>query len=87
MTRRVTRRGILRYDRQFDRFWVQCGADSVSLHCGETIGLRIGRQFMWGRLEVDIAGSWYIIFPTSTDHTPTALTLRKTAIYDAKVYL
>ncbi|WP_029420178.1 DUF5348 domain-containing protein [Alicyclobacillus macrosporangiidus] len=87
MTRRTAKRGTLRYDRQWDRFSVQCGDDSVSLHCGEVIGLRIGRQFVWGRLEMDMAGSWCIIFPGSTDGKSTVLTLRKAATYDAKIYV
>ncbi|SFV09616.1 DUF5348 domain-containing protein [Alicyclobacillus macrosporangiidus] len=87
MTRRAAKRGTLRYDRQWDRFSVQCGDDSVSLHCGEEIGLRIGRQFVWGRLEVDMAGSWCIIFPGSTDGKSTVLTLRTAGTYDAKIYL
>ncbi|MCL6627383.1 MAG: DUF5348 domain-containing protein [Alicyclobacillus shizuokensis] len=87
MTSRIAKRGTLRYDRQFDRFWVQCGDGSKSLHCGEGIGLRIGRQFVWGQPEMDMSGSWCIIFPAPTHGKSTVLTLRKAATYDAKAYL
>lgn len=87
MSRQAEKRGILRYDKECDRYWIQCEYETISLSCGEVVGLRIGQRYVWGRLEVDLAGSWCIIFPGSTDGKSTVLTLRTAGTYDAKIYL
>ena len=81
----ATKCGILCYDEQADRFRFQSGEQSYALHCGESLGLRMGGHFEWGRLEMDRAANWYIIFSAPDSGRDTALTLRNTN-YDAQIH-
>lgn len=82
---RRTRRGTLRYDPTLDRFVLDLGDDTSSLHCGEALGLRMGPRYVWGRVEVDRSNQWYVIFATPGG-SATTFTLRYGCRYQAKVY-
>lgn len=81
---KATKRGLLCYDEQANRFCLQLTDRSYAMHCGESIGLRVGSHVMWGRLEMDRAG-WYVIFSASGDGQEAAFTLRNTS-YEAQIY-
>ena len=80
-----TRQGILRYDPTMDRFLLDLGDDTSSLHCGQSLGLRMGTRYVWGRVEVDRSNQWYVIFATPGG-SATTFTLRYGCRYQAKVY-
>ena len=82
---RRTRRGTLRYDSTLDRFMLDLGDDTSSLHCGQSLGLRMGTRYVWGRIEMDRSDQWYVIF-AAPGGSATSFTLRHGCGYQAKVY-
>ena len=82
---RCTRRGTLRYDPTLDRFLLDVGDDTSSLHCGQSLGLRMGTRYVWGRIEMDRSDQWYVIF-AAPGGPATTFTLRRRCRYPAKVY-
>ena len=79
------RRGILRYSPDQDRFCLDEGEAITSFHCGETLGIRIGADYAWGRMESDDERQWYIIFSAPPGKHSSAFTLRRGHRYDACV--
>ena len=47
------RRGVLRYDSNEDRFCLDKGHEMTCFHCGEVLAVRIGTDYVWGRIECD----------------------------------
>lgn len=79
------RQGILRYDVDLERFCLDDSEEMTSLHCGETLGVRIGVEYVWGRIECDHERQWYIIFPAPPGKRGSAFNLRQGHWYDACV--
>jgi len=83
--RRPTTRGRLKYNPETDRFHLHTVRAALPMHCGEGIALRFREGFIWGRMEMDEQGDWYVIF-TIGDESSTKLTLRRNSIYEALSY-
>ena len=78
--------GILRYDADLDRFCLADGEEMADLHCGDVLGISIGSQYVWGRIEYDSEKRWYVIFPSQQGKRESAFTLRRGHWYHACVH-
>lgn len=75
------RKGVLRYDSDFDRWSFDQGDCRESLHCGEVVAIRIADQYLWGRIEMDYRQEWYVILTGNE----ISFTLRKGVWYPAQM--
>ena len=84
--RRCVKHGLLSYDEQLERFCLETREEWASVYCGEMIGIRVGAAYVWGRMEREPGGRWFVVFPAEHRKRATAFTLRTDRRYDAKVY-
>jgi len=80
-----TKRGTLRYDSALNRFVLEAGDDTSSLQGGQSLGLRMGTRYVWGRIEMDRSDQWYVVF-AAPGGPATTLNLRRRCRYQVKVY-
>lgn len=79
------RNGMLRFNPDSDRWNFEIGNKQESLHCGETVYIRMGKpaQYLYGRIETDGKREGYFIF---AGEDQTAFTLRKGSQYPARMH-
>ena len=81
--RTKVREGLLFYDvMDLERWCFDEGHARESLHCGETLAIRIADHYLWGRLEMDRFHQWIMIFSGQNE---TPFTLRQGARYPARM--
>ena len=79
------RRGVLQYNTRFGRFEFEDRETVTAISCGHVLAIRIGAHYAWGRIEIDQARRWYMIFPSLSGRRSMAVDLRTGSVYDAQV--